>query len=130
MSVWLYGYSVATWCSLICIYCRGKEFRTDFAHIGEIRSLLPKNTNVMALTATANAKTCKVIIKSLEMRRCHVLAKNPNKLNIHYAVQLKPSDPIGIFSPFIKDIIDGRIGEKCLCFCRTYDDTTRVLLWN
>ena len=34
-------------------FFRGKEFRTDFARIGEIRSLLPQNTNLMALTATA-----------------------------------------------------------------------------
>ena len=33
----------------------GKEFRTDFTRIGEIQSLLPQNTNLMA---TANEKLC------------------------------------------------------------------------
>lgn len=80
----------------------------------------------MALTATANIKTRKVIIESLEMRCCHVLAKNPNKLNIHYAVVPKPSNPIEIFYPFIYALTTGKASGKCLCFCRTYDDTSKI----
>ena len=42
-------------CTCTCVlHCRGKTFRTDFAHIGEIRSLIPRKTNLMALTDTAN----------------------------------------------------------------------------
>ena len=63
-------------------YYRGKQFRGDFARISEIRSLLPKHTNVMALTATANVGTRKVVIKSLEMRDYYILSRNPNQLNI------------------------------------------------
>ena len=48
-------------------YNRGKTFRTDFSQISEIRSLLPKWTNIMALTATANLATQKMVIQSLEM---------------------------------------------------------------
>ena len=72
--------------NFIFVY-RGKKFRTDFSHIGEMRSLLPKRTNVMALTATANEKTRKVIISSLEMFDCY----SPNKLNIYYSALTKPS---------------------------------------
>ncbi len=91
--------------------------------IGEIRSLLPNNTNPMALTA--NIKTCNVILESLEMslmRYCHIVAKTPNKLNIHYAILPKPaSDIIEVFHPVINDIIhDGTVADKYLCFCRTY----------
>ena len=32
---------------------RGSEFRKEFSHLGEVRSLLPDHTHVMALTATA-----------------------------------------------------------------------------
>ena len=90
------------------ILLQGKQFRTDFASIGEIHSLLPKNTNVMALTATANVSTHEVVLSSLEMRACHILSKDPNQLNIFYAVHpKKPSNPIAIFSPFISDIVSG-----------------------
>lgn len=105
--------------SYLLFTLRGDQFRTDFARIGEIRSLLPKNTNVMALTATANVRTRKVIIESLEMKCCHVLFKNPNKLNIRYSVFQKPQDPINVFRPFISDIISGKSADRCLCFCRT-----------
>ena len=33
---------------------RGPKFRKEFSNITEIRSLTPKGTNILALTATAN----------------------------------------------------------------------------
>ena len=110
------------------MFVRGKEFRTDFASIGEIRSLLPKNTNVMALTATANVDTRKVVIHSLEMQSCYVLAKNPNQLNIRYSTFNKPANPLTIVEPFLNKITmdHQENGEKCLIFCRTYDDTNMM----
>ena len=81
----------------------------------------------MALTATANVSTREVALSSLEMRACHILSKDPNQLNIFYAVHpKKPSNPIAIFSPFISDIVTGRNCKKCLCFCRTYNDTCQM----
>ena len=80
----------------------------------------------MALTATATIRTRKVIMKSLEMRCCHVLARNPNKINIRYAVQLKPSDPLSIFCPFISSLISCKMADRCICFCRSYDDTNKI----
>lgn len=49
---------------------RGKEFRTDFARVGEIRSVLHVTTNIMALTATATLNTRKVVIEALDMKGC------------------------------------------------------------
>lgn len=108
-----------------CVHCR-KHFRADFGDIGDIRSLLPKKTNVMALTATASIKTRKIVVESLEMRSCHIIAKNPNKLNIRYVVLPKPSDQMVVLRPFLQGLITGRVIEKCLCFCRTYDDTNAI----
>ena len=110
------------------LFFRGKNFRTDFAAIGEIRSLLPKNTNVMALTATANVNTRKAVIRSLEMQSCYVLAKNPNQLNIRYSVFTKPSNPLVIVQPFLDNLKSNNktTGGKCLIFCRTYDDTNMM----
>jgi len=39
-------------------YFRGHDFRKAFADIGELRSIIPSNVNVMALTATATLDTC------------------------------------------------------------------------
>ena len=115
----------------VCFYSvhffRGKEFRTDFARIGEIRSLLPQNTNLMALTATANVETRKCVIKNLEMQSCYVLTKNPNMLNIRYGVSIKPSDPVSIVQPFIICMQSGlTTDDKYLIFCTTYNDTNMI----
>ena len=40
-----------------CVKTWGDKFRTAFAHIGEVRSLLLSGVSVMALTATATAMT-------------------------------------------------------------------------
>lgn len=65
--------------------CRGKEFRREFSGIGEIRSLVPKDVNLMALTATANLTTGAIVIESLDMQGCHAISL-PNKPNIFYSV--------------------------------------------
>ena len=110
--------------SIFISFCRGKQFRTDFDRISEIRSLLPTNTNVMALTATANVDTRKTVIRSLEMQSCYVLAKDPNQLNIRFSTLIKPSNPLIIVQPLLQDLKAGhRSSGKCLIFCRTYDDT-------
>ena len=80
----------------------------------------------MALTATANVSTREVVLSSLEMRACHILSRDPNQLNIFYAVLPKPPNPIAIFSPFISDLVSSRSCKKCLCFCRTYNDTCQI----
>ena len=62
-----------------------------------MRSLIPRNCNLMALTATANLATRNMVINSLEMCGCYVLALNPNKVNIRYAVEEKPVDLMSIY---------------------------------
>lgn len=94
----------------------------------EMRSLLPKKTNIMALTATANRSTRNIVIKSLEMFKCYTRVKNPNKLNIYFSVQTKPSCVLDVFRLFISDILNSSASppEKRFCFCRTYDETFHV----
>ena len=81
-----------------------KDFRRDFSRMAELRSLMPRNCNIMALTATANLATRKKVISNLEMSSCYVLAQNPNKVNIFYEVQHKPSDLMCVFRRMIEDI--------------------------
>jgi bloom syndrome protein len=39
------------------VLIRGEDVRIVYAHLGEIRSVLPSSVNVLALTATANLDT-------------------------------------------------------------------------
>jgi len=122
-------------CMCTCMYiivdfffcCRGKNFRTDFAHIGEIRSLLPKKTNLMALTATSNLATRRMVIRSLEMHGCYIKAQNPNKPNIRYMVAEKPSDLMKMIKPLVDEVREkGQEADHYIIFCRTYNDNSEI----
>ena len=113
--------------NLLNFTCRGKTFRTDFDHISAIRSLMPKWTNLMALTVTANLATRKIVIQNLKMNGCYVLARNPNKKNIRYTVAEKPNDLMTIIAPIIKNVIEkGQEADRCILFCRTYKDSSKL----
>ena len=113
--------------SLLILLYRGKTFRTDFSHISEIRSLLPKWTNLMALTATANLATRKTVIRSLEMNGCYIKARNPNKRNIRYTVAEKPVDLLAVVKPIVTHVIEkGQEADRCIIFCRTYKDSAAL----
>ena len=55
--------------------------------------------------------------------RGSTVARNPNKSNIRYVVLPKPANQIMVLRPFLDSLISGKVIEKCLCFCRKYDDT-------
>jgi len=69
-----------------------------------MRSLIPRKCNLIALTATANLATRKMVMKNLEMNHCYVMALNPNKVNICYAVEQKPDDLMSVFGQIILHI--------------------------
>jgi hypothetical protein len=68
----------------------------------------------MALTATANLATRKMVIRSLEMNGCYIKARNPKKSNIRYTVAEKPVDILTIVKPVVKHIIEkGQEADRC-----------------
>ena len=71
------------------MYNRGDSFRREFSRLGEVRSIIPENVHVMALTATATKSTRAEIIKSLDMQRPVIVSIPPIKDNIFYSVSNK-----------------------------------------
>lgn len=67
-------------------HCRGEEFRKEYSRLGEIRSILSQDVNVMALTATATKSLREDVMKLLGMKSAVVVAVNPDKANIKYEV--------------------------------------------
>ena len=61
---------------------RGDEFWTAFADIGNIQSLLPKEVNVMALTATATDATLASVKSRLAMKDVVIIGLCPDRSNI------------------------------------------------
>ena len=62
---------------------RGEKFWKKFSRLREVRSLLPKEVNIMALTATATNKTHQVVMSFLGMEEStKVVSICPDKPNI------------------------------------------------
>ncbi|KAL5481472.1 hypothetical protein EMCRGX_G021638 [Ephydatia muelleri] len=74
-----------------CVTKWGESFRKEFRQLGEIRSLIPPSTRVMALTATASTKTRQEVIHILGMRNPSINAISPHKSNIIYWVAERES---------------------------------------
>ena len=47
---------------------RGDDFRIAYAHLGELRSVIPSHVNVLALTATATLATLRAVERNLNLR--------------------------------------------------------------
>ena len=60
-------------------YIRGETFRKLLLRIGEIRSLLPDQARIMALTATATEKLRKTASSIIGLRDEVVVSKSPCK---------------------------------------------------
>ena len=110
---------------MVFIFCRGDKFRVEFARLGEVRSLIPPNVNVMALTATATQPTRKEIIKRLEMKKPVFIYMPPAKPNIVYVVLDKPTIE-DVVLPIVNELqTKGTEASKKIIYCRTYDQVSQ-----
>lgn len=93
----------------------------EFARLGEIRSILPPHTCVMALTATASVQLRVSIMKTLGMNNTAVTAVSPDKQNIKYSVV--PFSSVKNSLPHLLkrlDIEKTDVGQQII-FCPTLD---------
>jgi len=96
---------------------RGDKFRTAFADIGNIRSLLPKNINVMVLTATATRTTLSSVKSRLTMEDPVIVGLPPNRPNIKMNVEPCP-DLSALCEALAKDLRENRTkATKTDVFC-------------
>ena len=101
---------------------RGDEFRIAFASIGELRSLIPSNINVIAVTATATLETFEAVKYRLSLQEPVIVGISSNRPNIFLEVspcmQLKP-----FVETIASDLKRDRITyPKTIIFCRSYQD--------
>lgn len=67
--------------------CRGERFRKVILRTGEIRSLIPRDVRMVALTATATSKLRAQVALTLGMTDELVVSLSPCKANIMYSVR-------------------------------------------
>ena len=89
--------------------------------IGELRSLIPSEVHMMALTATATVTLREEVISILGMKNPVIIAISPSKTNIMYIVN--PADSLEqAFINVIEGIKKQRaIFPRTIIYCRTYE---------
>ena len=116
------------WCFLH--FCRGENFRKEYSQLGDVRSLIPENVPIMALTATATKGTRKAIVNALKMIRPAVVAASPNKPNIKYSAKFKKMSLEETFAPLAERLRQERKKmNRTVIFCRTYDQCSRIYMF-
>lgn len=97
--------------------------------IGEVRSLLPSGTKVLAMTATATKTLRLKVSEVIGLVSPLVIAVSPCKPNILYAVSEFSSLEIS-FAPVLEAIKMKRVSmPRILIYCRRYDDCSNLYLY-
>ena len=102
--------------------CRGlgDEFRAWYGKISQLRSLLPSNTPVVALTGTATHYVKDRIVHALQMAPVQMITKPANRPNLRYSVQIVKRDVHVTFKWLISDLKRKRTTlPKVIVFCRS-----------
>ena len=111
-----------------CIYPRrGKEFRTAYGDLKQVRALLMHGVPVMALTATATHDMMKSIALALGMYQCTVVKRTCNRSNIYYEVQRMQDFAEEEFEKW-KELLEGIFGGIIVSDLKTNGDAASKVI--
>lgn len=103
-----------------CIKLWGEQFRRTFSVIGNLRSIVPSNVNVMALTATATIDTYQCALKQLSMTDPVLVSLPPDRGNIVYSIH--PAVTLDELSDILCRDLCSTNFPKTVVFVRKYRD--------
>lgn len=111
------------WCIIYHIYAyRGSTFRPILLKVGELRSLMPENVKVMALTATATHSLRLELLKLIGMRDPVTVLLPPCKCNLSYEVLPYHSIEEN-FTPMVKELQEMRTAyPRTIVYCQRIED--------
>ncbi|CAB4010341.1 Werner syndrome ATP-dependent helicase-like [Paramuricea clavata] len=106
---------------------RKAAFRQCFFRLGEVRSLLPLGTPVLALTATATPKVKKETMEGLSLKPdTHLISVTPNRPNI-YLYKAKVNDSLECFDWSIDNIkLKKNTTPKTIVYCKSQKECGKI----
>ena len=106
--------------------CRGETFRKVILRTGEIRSLIPRDVRMVALTATATSKLRAQVALTLGMTDELVVSLSPCKANIMYSVR-SMTTVADTFLPMVEKLCKERVlFPRTIIYCRRYEDCAEL----
>ncbi|XP_068712841.1 uncharacterized protein [Montipora foliosa] len=121
-----------------CIEEWGKDFRSAYDNLGEVRALLLPKLPLMALTATITETSLAYMVKKLSMDDFTLVKGSNNRMNIFYSVsklekyQDNDYEKMEIaftncFQLIIQDLKENGISaERSIVFCFSHPDCCKV----
>jgi ATP-dependent DNA helicase RecQ len=106
-----------------CVSQWGHEFRKDYIQLGRLKTIFP-NVPLIALTATADAKTRNDISRQLGLDNPNVFVSSFDRPNIKYMI-LERKDEMSQLNEFIKEHHPNDTG---IVYCLSRDKVERVAL--
>ena len=107
---------------------RGDEFRVEFSHLGEVRSLIPERVNIMALTATATRTLRSDVCYILGMQDVQVVTVSPDKTNV--ILRVLPFESFEkAFNPVIDMLKKERLNMgRTIIYCQKQETCAQLYL--
>jgi len=107
---------------------RGKGFRSAFAELGELRSIISRKIPVLVLSATVTLQIYSEVCECLFLKNPHLVALSPQRQNIRYKV--RPNLSISDLSEEItlKLKKERRNYPKTIVFCRYYEHCSQLYI--
>ena len=104
-----------------CVYKWGMDFWPSCARIHKLRSLLPRNTPMLAATATITRSSLTFIVHQLNMAEYQLVCVSPERPNIYYEVKQRTTieeDLADILSDLKINLINAK---RVIVYCQSLD---------
>ena len=111
------------------LLCRGETFRKTLLRIGEVRSILPPNINILALTATATHSLRSMVSTMIGLYDPAVVCVSPCIKNMMYTVSSYKTIGDTIKPLLSKLLLLKTAMPRTIIYCRRIEDCSKLYMY-